>query len=223
MIALVNGGPKYEGPEQFDIDRSSEVDAPVKWLKYLGRAGAVLLAAIMLVTLIVTSIGILRPANRLENTEEVELVPAHVTHVISGDKISVDIGGQLYTVRYLGVALPPYGSELFYVSMMTNREWVAGKQVLIERDITETNAYGELLRYVWIDDIMINAALIGMGLALHNPQSPDTKYSDGFARIQQAAKLEGIGLWHKEPVTQYQRIGPHASLIGAGSVSRKTP
>ncbi len=205
MIALVSGGPKYEGPEQFDIDRSQEVDAPVQWLKYLARAGAVLLAVIMLVTLIVTSIGVLRPVNRVENTKELELVPARVTHVISGDKISVDIGGQLYTVRYLGIALPPYGSELFYVSMMTNREWVAGKQVLIEKDITEINAYGELLRYVWIDDIMINAALIRMGLARHNPQSPDTKYSDGFARTQQAAKLEGIGLWHQEPVTQYQR------------------
>ena len=188
-------GPSFEGPEQHDIDRTPSGGGTARWLARFGRAVAVIVAALILVSLLLTSLPIGRPPGSSQRVEEVPRVAARVTRVISGDTITVDVNGQRRTVVYLSVTLPPFGTELFEIATEVNRAWVGGQDVLLEQDVTDVNSDGYLLRYVWVDEVMINAALIGVGLARHESRSPDTRYTEGFTRLEASARSDGMGIW----------------------------
>ena len=75
----------------------------------------------------------------------------------------------------------------------------AGWQVLLEKDISETDRYGRLLRYVWLphpDGMrMLNHELVAQGYAQVSTYPPDVKYTDGFLAAQRDAQAHGRGLW----------------------------
>jgi micrococcal nuclease len=84
-----------------------------------------------------------------------------------------------------------YGRE----SARRNRELVEGKTVLLEKDVSETDRYGRLLRYVWVDGKMVNAVLVEEGYARAYTVPPDVKYADLFRQLERRAREEGRGLW----------------------------
>jgi micrococcal nuclease len=75
----------------------------------------------------------------------------------------------------------------------------AGNQVYLEQDVSETDRYGRLLRYVWLphDDgtRMLNQELVAHGYAQSSTYPPDVKYQHLFVEAQQQARNEGRGLW----------------------------
>jgi len=81
-------------------------------------------------------------------------VQAKVIRVIDGDTIEVGIQGSLYKVRYIGidtpeVVHPPEPAEYFSKEASEkNRELVDGRTVRLEKDVSETDEHGRLLRYV---------------------------------------------------------------------------
>jgi len=121
-----------------------------------------------------------------------------VTKVIDGDTITIE-GGQI--IRYIGIDTPEtvhpskpvecFGKE----ASNKNKELVEGKKVKLEKDISETDKYGRLLRYVWIGDIFVNDYLVKQGYAYAYTYPPDVKYSDQFVKAQQEAKDNNRGLW----------------------------
>ena len=129
------------------------------------------------------------------------LVEAQVVRVVDGDTIKVLINGTEYRVRYIGIDTPetkhptrgvePFGPE----ASQLNRELVEGKVVLLEKDVSETDQYGRLLRYVYVDDLMVNEELLRRGLARVVTFPPDVKYIDRFLEIQRAAQEAGLGIW----------------------------
>ena len=126
-------------------------------------------------------------------------VQAQVTHVIDGDTIEVNIYGQSYRVRYIGIDTPevysneePYGME----ASDKNREFVEGKTVILEKDISETDKHGRLLRYVYIDDLFVNAELVRLGYAQAVSYPPDVKYQEMFSKLEREAREKGMGLWN---------------------------
>ena len=207
--------PKYEGPEEFDIDRP-ESGAPTG--RWLARGGRVLLvAAILMLVLSLFGRPLLglfrRPAQA--SLPAIERAAATVTSVINGVTIIVEIEGRPATVRYLGVDPPEYGTELYDLAAAVNRSWVLGVEVLLERDVTDADLEGRLLRYVWVDDVMINAALLGWGLARHVPGPPDTRYSSDLARIEAEARATGLGIWRPETDDAAGARGEEASRVAA--------
>lgn len=94
-----------------------------------------------------------------------------VTRVIDGDTIEVDIGGVLYKVRYIGIDTPELDDErpefcaLAQEATRYNRQLVEGKEMRLEKDVSETDHYGRLLRYVYVGDTFVNAELVSAGLA----------------------------------------------------------
>ena len=138
------------------------------------------------------------------------LVDAKVTRVIDGDTIEVEIDRGLYKVRYIGIDTPEtvhpqkpveyFGKE----ASEKNRELVEGKTVGLEKDVSETDKYGRLLRYVWVDDVMVNAELVRLGYAQVSTYPPDVKYQDLFLQLQRQAEEAGLGLW-AEPVPEPPR------------------
>ena len=122
---------------------------------------------------------------------------ATVIQVTDGDTIVVEGN---YRVRYIGIDTPEirptleaYGLEAWQV----NRELVEGKEIRLECDVSETDRYGRLLRYVYVDDIFVNAELVRLGLAEAKSYPPDTKYQGYFEELEATARKAGLGIWAK--------------------------
>jgi micrococcal nuclease len=141
------------------------------------------------------------------------ITEAVVVRVIDGDTIEVDIEGNLFSVRYIGIDTPetvhptkgeePYGRE----ASDKNKELVEGKIVLLEKDISETDQYGRLLRYVYTEDVFVNAELVRLGYAQVSTYPPDVMYQELFLDLQREAREAGYGLWglglpNEPPVNQ---------------------
>lgn len=133
-----------------------------------------------------------------ETVEEPKLDLVKVIRVIDGDTIEID-GGQ--KVRYIGIDTPEtvdprepvgcYGKE----SSDKNKELVLDKEVRLEKDVSETDKYGRLLRYVWVGDLMVNEYLVEEGYAMSSSYPPDIKYQERFVEAQRKAREENKGLW----------------------------
>jgi len=122
---------------------------------------------------------------------------ATVTRVIDGDTIVIDTGQK---VRYIGIDTPevypqaePYGKEAWEV----NRHLVDGKPVRLERDVSDTDRYGRLLRYVYVDEIFVNAELVRLGLARAQAYPPDTRNQQYFEELEVIARETHQGMWAK--------------------------
>jgi micrococcal nuclease len=144
----------------------------------------------------------------LETALPAGLTEAHVTRVVDGDTIHVDIAGQDFTVRYIGMNTPEtvapdkpvecYGPE----ASARNKQLVTGQTVELEKDVSETDQYGRLLRFVWLPDSshpgqaeMVDALLVQDGYARLDTFPPDVRYKDLFAQLQRQAQAARAGLW----------------------------
>jgi len=122
---------------------------------------------------------------------------AKVTRVIDGDTVTIEGN---YRVRYIGIDTPevyPKVEEYGIEAWEANRRLVEGKEVRLERDATEKDKYGRLLRYVYVDDVFVNAELVRQGLAEAKSYPPDTKYQNHLDKLETEARLAGRGMWAK--------------------------
>ena len=120
---------------------------------------------------------------------------AVVTRVIDDDTIEIE-GGQ--RVRYIGIDTPEKGEYFFEEATAKNSELVLGKEIRLEKDVSETDQYDRLLRYVYIGDLFINAELVRLGYAREALYPPDTMHSEEFYRLEKYALASDLGL-HNEP------------------------
>lgn len=128
---------------------------------------------------------------------------ARVLRVVDGDTILVEIDGRQERVRYIGVDTPEtvaqdspiecFGPE----ASAANKELVEGKSVRLERDISERDQYGRLLRYVYAGDIFVNAELIRRGFATTVTFPPDVREAERLRRLERDARQARRGLWGK--------------------------
>jgi len=120
---------------------------------------------------------------------------AIVTRVIDGDTIIIDTGQK---VRYIGIDAPelhPEREDYGKVAWRVNRHLVEGKEVRLERDVSDTDQYGRLLRYVYVDEIFVNAELVRLGLAEAKAYPPDTKNQKYLEKLEMVARESGRGMW----------------------------
>ena len=127
-----------------------------------------------------------------------------VIRVIDGDTIEIE-GGQ--RVRYIGIDTPETVDprkpvQCFGVEASNkNKGLVSGKRVRLEKDVSETDKYGRLLRYVYIGDTFVNLELVKQGYAYASSYPPDVKYQNQFTDAQRLAKKQNKGLWGSCPVS----------------------
>jgi len=118
-----------------------------------------------------------------------------VIEVIDGDTITIEGG---YRVRYIGIDTPeihPHLEAYGIEAWQANLGLVGGKRVHLERDVSETDRYGRLLRYVYVDSVFVNAELVKMGLARARAYPPDTRYQDYLEKLEAEARDAGRGMW----------------------------
>ena len=123
---------------------------------------------------------------------------ATVRYVIDGDTIELTDGRR---VRYIGIDAPEVAhgdtkEECFGgQAQEENRKKVYGRKVRLEKDNSETDSYGRLLRYVFVDDAFVNEQLVSGGFARVWSVAPDEKYRDQLFAVQQEARASNRGLW----------------------------
>ena len=149
------------------------------------------LSVILVLLLLILAIGCAAPTAPI------------VTRVIDGDTIEANIGGTIYKVRYIGIDTPelddkrPEYCALAQEATRYNRQLVEGKTVRLEKDISETDKYERLLRYVYVDDIFVNVELVRQGLAWAKAYEPDTTYQDILEKAEAEARQDKIGIWQE--------------------------
>ncbi|MDD5416997.1 MAG: thermonuclease family protein [Candidatus Aenigmarchaeota archaeon] len=117
----------------------------------------------------------------------------YVSKVIDGDTIVLSNGEH---VRLLGINAPE--KDEYYYNEATERltELVAYKQVRLESDKTNRDTYGRLLRYVYVNDKMVNSKLLEEGCARLYIFESDKKYEKSFIYAENYAKNQNLGIWN---------------------------
>ena len=120
---------------------------------------------------------------------------AQVVGIIDGDTIDVQMGGEVFRVRYIGMNTPETGQPCAAEATNYNAELVMGKTVTLVKDVSETDRYGRLLRYVYVGDAFVNAELVRQGYANAATYPPDVAYADLFVELEAEARAAGRGCW----------------------------
>jgi endonuclease YncB( thermonuclease family) len=157
---------------------------------------------VLLLLILAISCATPSPAPTPSSAPEAQIT---TTRVIDGDTIEVSLSGTIYKVRYIGMDAPELDNErpefcaLAQEATRLNRQLVEGKNVWLEKDVSETDKYGRLLRYVYVNVIFVNAELVRQGFAWAKAYEPDTKYQDYLEKLEAEAKEAGRGLWATAP------------------------
>jgi len=124
---------------------------------------------------------------------------AQVLDVVDGDTIEVLIGGDVFSVRYIGIDTPETGMPLADEATTWNASLVDHQIVTLISDVSDVDRYGRLLRYVVADGIFVNFDLVLEGLASAEDYPPDSACAESLANGQTTATLLGFGMWEVAP------------------------
>lgn len=139
--------------------------------------------------------------------------PATLVRVVDGDTIVVDISGDEYKVRLIGINAPESVAPDSYLEMTGKENTQEGEKasdfvknllagtetVYLQKDVSDTDRYGRLLRYVWLEipdddkDIeeisskMLNGILVREGIAEPAAYAPDTVHQADFEYLAQTS------------------------------------
>jgi len=122
-----------------------------------------------------------------------------VVRVVDGDTIELSNGKK---VRYIGIDTPEtvdprkavqcFGKD----ASQANKDLVLNKTVILKKDISDTDRYGRLLRYVYLEDgTFVNLWLVKNGFATAYTYPPDVYYSKDFVSAEKEAREKQLGLW----------------------------
>ena len=128
---------------------------------------------------------------------------ALVTKVVDGDTFEIEND---ITIRFIGIDTPetvdprrPVGCFGKEASNET-KSLILGKVVILQRDISNTDKYGRLLRYVFLplDDgriLFVDDYLVREGFAKVYTYPPDVKYNEQLREAEIEARENNRGLW----------------------------
>jgi micrococcal nuclease len=122
-------------------------------------------------------------------------VLAQVVNVVDGDTIDVNWDGATYRVRYIGVNTPESNEPCFAEATSANATLVSGQTVKLVKDISETDRFGRLLRYVYAGDRFVNAELVAQGYAEALAYPPDTTHANYFESLEAQARAANLACY----------------------------
>ena len=116
-------------------------------------------------------------------------------YALKNETFSNIVGTKNYTVTING-----------YPKNLSNTNELLGKKVHLQKDISQTDDYNRLLRYVWLEKIdtineenienyLFNAKLVINGYAQSNYYKPDISLQDYLEKFENEAKQQKIGIW----------------------------
>jgi micrococcal nuclease len=102
-----------------------------------------------------------------ENKDRKEFSDNYVVRIIDGDTFELYSGEK---VRLICVDAPEKGRDGYDEAILFLSELILNKEVRLERDVSGVDAYGRLLRYVWVnnsvnEEVFVNRDLVQKGFA----------------------------------------------------------
>ncbi|MBR9704662.1 thermonuclease family protein [Candidatus Pacearchaeota archaeon] len=111
--------------------------------------------------------------------------------VIDGDTIETDIGN----IRLLGLNTPEKNKYLYQEAKNYLKKY-ENQTVQLLRDKTDIDKYNRKLRYLYINNTLINIKIVEYGFAT-TFMINNLKYKDKLIRAESSAKENNLGLWKK--------------------------
>ena len=145
-----------------------------------------------------------------------EFQKARLVRVVDGDTIVVDIEGEERKVRLIGIDAPESVASSKYLDRTGKENTREGEKasnfvkdlladtetVYLQKDVSETDRYGRLLRYVWLElpedeedreeisTKMLNGILVWEGIAEPAAYAPDTAHQADFEYLADYRDME---------------------------------
>jgi len=122
-----------------------------------------------------------------------------VTEVIDGDTLRVAGPAPEDVVRLVGINAPEEGECWADEATAALTRIVSSGPVRLERDVSDRDRYGRLLRYVTtMDGEDVGGLLIDGGDAIARAYPPDTSRDAGYRDRQRVAQAAGLGAWARD-------------------------
>ena len=154
--------------------------------------------------------------NAKESEDFGEFQAAKLVRVVDGDTIVVDISGEEVKVRLIGIDTPESVASQQYLDKAGKENTQEGEKasdfvktlladteiVYLQKDVSDTDRYGRLLRYVWLEipkddeDMeeistkMLNGILVWEGIAEPAAYAPDTAHQEDFEYLADYRDME---------------------------------
>jgi micrococcal nuclease len=164
---------------------------------------------------------------------------ATLLRVIDGDTIAVQTGGGEETVRLIGIDAPETtafagGIECFgpEAADALNIYLPGGTTLWLERDVSDRDRFGRLLRFVWVEKpregaVLVNEWLVLNGLASARVYPPDDEHASLLARSEEEARKARAGMWGACDMSEFAVApgvrGAARALSGGQAVPRRSP
>ena len=117
-----------------------------------------------------------------------------ISQVIDGDTFLLENGE---TVRLSGIDAPEFGQPGYDLARSFLFHLTKGEKVFLEKDLTDKDEFGRLLRFVFLKDDgkMINEQILLNGLADFRYLSTKSKYYERLKEASLKAEANNNGLW----------------------------
>lgn len=139
----------------------------------------VILVLLLILFVITFSLYFVKP---VQVNEEISFPDNYVIRVIDGDTFEIYSGEK---VRLICVDTAEKGEGGYEEAAEFLEGLVLDKEVRMEKDVSETDKYGRLLRYVWVDssvgEIFVNKEIVQEGYGVVFEYEEDIKYCDVIA------------------------------------------
>ncbi len=129
------------------------------------------------------------PAPPAESAEEI----GPVTRVVDGDTIDVLLKGVNTRIRYLQMNTPERNEPCSSEATQANADLVEGKTVRLVPDKELVDRYDRLLRFIYVDEVLVNRVLVEQGYAEVVLYPPNDAHYEEFVTLEQEAAAADRG------------------------------
>ena len=140
--------------------------------------------------------------NELKSDEEQKVIEEKedglfkVTGIIDGDTIYIDTGEK---IRLICIDTPETHEDYYQEAKNYLEDLILYKEVRLEKDISETDRYGRLLRYIYTKEgDFVNKMIVRAGYGKAYRYEPDISKCSEIEEAEEYAKDDNLGIWSEE-------------------------
>jgi endonuclease YncB( thermonuclease family) len=131
------------------------------------------------------------------------LAAVQVTGIIDGDSLEVAQGGRSFQVRLWGIDAPEYDQDCADAAKTWLQRVTSNSTARLERKYTDR--FGRTVAMVWVDETLLNEALIERGLAWVHVRYCNERICKSWRDIESQARAGRIGIWRNDkPIPPWQ-------------------